>query len=157
MRTMSSHMILPLYAVPAIPCYVLPQGTHLSHSKPLFCGTAIGSAMRSMSSHVVMACTIGSRSTSVRSLSWYLLSPTTPNSLTLHLPPSRGIPTSRNSNTGLCTQCPLTRYCLYMQYPLSHATFSRGTHFSHSTPLFCGTAIGFAMRSISSHVVTPLQ
>ena len=33
---------------------------------------------------------------------------------------------SRYSTTGLCARCPLTRYCLYMRYPLSHATSSLG-------------------------------
>ena len=74
---MSSHTILPLHAVPALPCYVLSWGTHLSHSTPLFCGTAIGSAMRSMSSRG-NASTIASCSRTIRSLSRYLLSCTTP-------------------------------------------------------------------------------
>ena len=136
---MSSHTILPLYAVPALPCYVLPRGTHLSHSTPLFLDTAIGSAMRSMSSHVVMPLQL------VRALARSLLSRVI-SSLALRLPPSlypslpRATPPSFalpllpphatlppcNSTTGLWARCLLTRYCLYMQYPLSRASSSLG-------------------------------
>ena len=106
---MSSHTVLPPHTV--LPLHAVPLSRSTSSvAVHHFCGTATGSAMRSMSSHVVtllqlipaLARCVLSRGISSRPPP----------------PPPRAIPppTARNSTPDLCARGPLTRYCLYTWY-----------------------------------------
>ena len=126
----------------AVAQYILFRYTYLSHSTPLFCGTATGSAMRSMSSHAVLPLQL------VPTLAQCVLS----RDISSRPTPPPAIAPLAYAQDVLSHGTASTRSTTVAQYILS-----RYTHLSRSTPLFCGTATGSAMRSMSSHAVPPLQ
>lgn len=126
-------------AGPALACYVSPSGYHLFHRSSLFCGTAIGSAMSSMFSHVVTPLQLVHALAESRSLSRYLLS-SLPPSQPLSCFNVQDVP-SRNAASTCGTRSHVPIIMLL------------GAHLSHNTRLGGDTSISSAIRSMSSHVV----